>query len=113
MSYITLQLKSLSKFGTKVYLGRGRADIVFIDEENNRAAVIELKYGKETAQDAIEQIKEKGYAKKFIETWDTILIGISISGKKEINIAYEEILKDKNFSGEGTDDNSYDLPYSE
>lgn len=115
MSYITLQLKSLSKFGTEVYLGGGRADIVFIDEENNKAAVIELKYGKETAQNAIEQIKEKEYAKKFIETWDTILIGISVSGKKEINIAYEEIFKDKNFSGEGTskDDNSYDLPYNE
>jgi ribosomal protein L25 (general stress protein Ctc) len=115
MFYITLQLKSLSKFGTEVYLGGGRADIVFIDEENNKAAVIELKYCKETAQNAIEQIKEKEYAKKFIETWDTILIGISVSGKKEINIAYEEVFKDKNFSGEGTnkDDNSYDLPYSE
>jgi RecB family endonuclease NucS len=97
MSYITLQLKSLSKFGTEVYLGGGRADIVFIDEENNKAAVIELKYGKQTAQNAIEQIKEKEYAKKFIETWDTILIGISVSGKKEINIAYEEIFKDKIF----------------
>ena len=27
MSYIALQLKSLSKFGTEVYLGKGRADI--------------------------------------------------------------------------------------
>ena len=64
MSYITLQLKSLRKFGTEVYLGGGRADIVFIDEVNNKAVVTELKYGKETVQNSIEQIKEKVYAKK-------------------------------------------------
>ncbi|CAN0549207.1 unnamed protein product, partial [Ectocarpus sp. 12 AP-2014] len=97
MSYIALQLKSLSKFGTEVYLGKGRADIILIDEGNNKAVVIELKYGSETAQDAIEQIKDKDYAKGLVETetLDVVLMGISVTKNRKIDIAYEEVFKDK------------------
>ena len=41
-------------------------------------------------------------------------MGISVTKNRKIDIAYEEVFKDKNFSGNGNEvDNSYDLPYSE
>lgn len=114
MSYITLQLNSLTKFGTEIYLGEGRADIMFVDELNQKAAIIELKYDAENAKVAVEQIKNKEYAKKLLEKWNTALIGVSVSKDKVIDIEYEEVPKDDNFSGNGTstENNSCNLPYS-
>lgn len=111
MSYVTLQLKSISGFGTEVYLGTGRADIVLMDARNQKGMVIEFKYD-ENARVAIEQIKDKRYANKLSEKMETIIIGVNVSANKVVDVVYEEI--PKNLSGQGTDmvDNSYDLPYS-
>jgi len=113
MSYITLQLKSISKFGTEIYLGKGIADIMFIDELNKKGAVIELKYNKD-ATVAVEQAKTKEYANKLTEKMDTVVIGLNVSEDKEVDIKCYEVPKGKNFSGNGTneEDNSYNLPYS-
>ena len=114
ISYITLQLKSISKFGTEIYLGKGIADIMFIDELNKKGAVIELKYNKD-ATVAIEQTKTKEYANRLTEKMDTVVIGLNVSEDKEVDIRCYEIPKGKNFSGNGTNEgnNSYNLPYSD
>ena len=114
MSYITLQLKSISKFGTEIYLGKGIADIMLIDELNKKGAVIELKYNKD-ATVAVEQTKTKEYANRLTEKMDTVVIGLNVSEDKEVDIRCYEIPKGKNFSGNGANEgnNSYNLPYSD
>ena len=44
MCNICMRLLSISKFGTEINLGKGRADLLFIDNKNKKGAVIELKY---------------------------------------------------------------------
>ncbi len=115
MSYITLQLKSISKFGTEIHLGKGVADIMFIDKLNQKGIVIELKYNK-NATVAVEQVKTQEYTNSLIKEMDVIVIGVNVSQDKTVDIKYKEISKGDNLSGSGTnneENNSYNLPYNE
>jgi len=88
LSYITLQLKSISKFATEIYLGSGRSDIVFTDALNKKGAVIEIKYNGD-ASEAIQQVKDKDYTQKLIETMDTFIVGVNISENKKVDVQWE------------------------
>jgi hypothetical protein len=96
MSHIELQLKSFV-FGSELYLGNGRADIVIVDRVNRKAAVIELKYD-HTADKAFQQIIETEYAKKLVNQINTILIGINVNLDKTVTAQSKEMPKGKNFS---------------
>jgi|GEM_PF-1299266 len=110
MSYITLQLKSFSKYGTEVYLGQGIADIMITDEQNNKASIIEFKFNKKTASIGYEQIVNKKYAEELEKKFTTVKISLNVDMDKKVTVQHSV----KNFKGNGTDDegdNSYDLPY--
>ncbi|XP_047134989.1 uncharacterized protein LOC124812420 [Hydra vulgaris] len=91
MTYITLQLKSLSKFSAEVYFGNGRADIMLIDELNKNGLVMEINYIKD-ATEAVEQIKTKQYAKRLIDKLDIIIICLNVSDDKEVDIKCYKII---------------------
>ena len=61
------------------HTARGRSDLVFIAK--GRAVITELKLGK-SADEAISQIKERGYADKYLGKYDEVwLLGVSIAGE--------------------------------
>ena len=72
MSYIALQMRSITSFGTEIALEKGRADVAFINKEAGVGCVIELKYTekskecKKVAQEGLEQIEEKEYSKQIV-----------------------------------------------
>lgn len=59
INYICLQIKNFSKFGTEVYCGRKRADIILVDKTKSKGMIIELKYDKKNSSGAIKQIDKK------------------------------------------------------
>lgn len=87
-TYIILQVRTASIFASEMYLGKGRADLVLIDNASNKCAIIELKYNR-TANEAIAQIKEQEYAKNLQKRFETFLIGINVLPDKKVEIKYE------------------------
>lgn len=67
LNYIALQLPGMSHFGTEVYLGKGRADMVLLDKEQSKALIVELKYDQGSAAGALRQIKDSGYSGQFLK----------------------------------------------
>ena len=90
MFYVTFQLKNQSKYGSEVYLGKGIADIMFIDDLNKKSVIIELKYDIDS-KTAIKQIKDKKYSHMLSKKYETILIGLSVSKDKKVDINYKII----------------------
>ena len=65
--------------------GKGYADLVFIprNKVNKPAIIIELKFGS-TADDAVSQIKSRGYTTKLLEySKEIILVGINYDKKSK------------------------------
>ena len=102
MSYMALQLYSVTRFGTEICLEKGRADVAFINRNLGTASVIELKYTKdsskvkEAAESGMKQIEEKEYSKQLSKDYDVLLLGIGISQDKTIAICDKKLLLDKN-----------------
>ena len=98
MSYIALQLHSVTRFGTEISLEKGRADIAFINREQGTGSVIELKYTedsskcKKSAEEGLEQIEEKEYAKQLCKYYDVLLLGIGVSQDKQVAIVDKKSL---------------------
>ena len=92
MSYIALQLYSTTRFGTEICLEKGRADVALVNRDEGTAAVIELKYTqdssqcKKMAEEGLEQIEKKEYAKQLQKYYDVVLLGVGISKDKEIAV---------------------------
>ena len=73
--------------------GKGFADIVFVPRENRNlpAIIIELKKG-HTAEEAIQQIKERDYISKVSEyTKDILLVGINYNEDKTHSCVIERV----------------------
>jgi len=90
MTYIILQVRIASILASEMYLGKGRADLVLIDNGNKKAAIIELKYNK-TAREAIGQIKDREYYIALQKKFEVFLIGINIKPDKSVQIEYQII----------------------
>jgi len=90
MFYVTFQLKNQSKYGSEVYLGKGIADIMFIDNLNKKSVIIELKYDVDS-KTAIQQIKHKKYSHILSKKYESILIGLNVSKDKKVDINYKII----------------------
>ena len=97
MSYIALQLHSIASFGTEISLGKGRADVAFINKKESIGCVIELKYTEdsskceEAAKEGLEQIEDKEYSKQLCKYYDVLLMGIGISQDKSVFICDKRI----------------------
>ena len=78
LSYTVLQLKDISQFATEVYLGDGRADLLYLDEGSKKAVILELKFNDSNAKSAIKQIHTKGYAKPVSKDFEVINVGVNI-----------------------------------
>jgi hypothetical protein len=89
VTYIALQLKFLSKFGTEIYFDEGIAGIILEDELNNKGAVLEIKYKNEIS----EQTKTKEYANRLAEKKDTVVIELNVAENREVDIKFYEIAK--------------------
>lgn len=87
MNYIVLQVKTLTRFATEISIGNGRADIALIDVKNNCVAIIELKYN-QSALVALNQIKEKKYARDISDTFKTILLGVNVFSDKTVEVEH-------------------------
>jgi type I site-specific restriction endonuclease len=88
MTYIILQVRTASILASEMYLGKGRADLVLIDNSNKKAAIIELKYNK-TAGEAIDQIKHREYFSSLEKKFGVFLIGVDIKPDRSVQIEYE------------------------
>lgn len=88
MTYIILQVRTASILASEMYLGKGKADLVLIDNNNKKGAIIELKYNK-TAKEAIDQIKDREYYIALQKKFEVFLIGINIKPDKSVQIEYE------------------------
>ena len=86
VNYTALQLKKINQFGTEVYLGNGRVDLFMVHQQSNKVIIIEFKYDKQEANSAIEQIKEKQYAKPMPKGYEVIQIGINVDYDKNVNV---------------------------
>lgn len=84
LNYIALQLKEVTHFATEVYLGKGYADILLVDENKKKSMVIELKYNQKDLDGAIRQIHEKQYLKPMPKDFTQMLLGVNINDNKEI-----------------------------
>jgi hypothetical protein len=89
VTYIALQLKFLSKFGTEIYFDEGIAGIILENELFKKGAVIEIKYKKE----ASEQTKTKEYSNRLAEKKDTVVIELNVAEHREVDIKFYEIAK--------------------
>jgi len=90
MTYIILQVRTASILASEMYLGKRRADLVLIDNSNKKAAIIELKYNK-TAEEAVDQIKDREYFTILKKKFEVFLIGINIKPDKSVQVEYEVI----------------------
>jgi hypothetical protein len=90
MFYVCFQIKNQLKFGSEVYLGKGIADIMFIDDLNKKSIIIELKFNI-GSKIAIQQIKDKKYSQIISKKYETILIGLNVSKDKRVDISYKII----------------------
>ncbi|MGC0372304.1 MAG: hypothetical protein DGJ47_001016 [Rickettsiaceae bacterium] len=85
LNYVALQLKEITHFATKVYLGKGRADLLLVDENKKKSMIVELKYNQKDADGAIKQIYEKEYLKPIPKDFEQILLGVNINDNKHIS----------------------------
>ena len=94
MNYIVLQIVTARRFGSEVHLGEGRADIAFIDDDNNKAVVIEMKFN-DSPESAIKQIKAKDYTREFTGRYDVIIAGVAVDMDKNVKLACEYLPRGK------------------
>ncbi|MGC0371947.1 MAG: hypothetical protein DGJ47_000648 [Rickettsiaceae bacterium] len=85
LNYVALQLKEITHFATEVYLGKGRADLLLVDENKKKSMIVELKYNQKDADGAIKQIYEKEYLKPIPKDFEQILLGVNINDDKNIS----------------------------
>ena len=90
MSYIALQIKSLSEFGKDVCLGTGIAVIVLTCGRNNKGIVIEIEYSK-SAITFLDKIETIILAEKLSEKMNVIFIRLNLSRYNDVEVKYVEI----------------------
>ncbi|HJK86896.1 MAG TPA: AAA family ATPase [Candidatus Megaira endosymbiont of Nemacystus decipiens] len=90
LSYTVLQLKDISQFATEVYLGDGRADLLYLDEANKKAVILELKFDDSDAKAAIKQIHTKNYAKPIPIDFEVVNVGVNLDMKKALTVEIEK-----------------------
>ena len=76
-------------------MGKGRADLVLIDKQNGKAAILEFKYAKKGASVAVDQIREREYAKELERRFKLFLIGINVFRDQTVDVTYEIVDKTK------------------
>lgn len=71
--------------------GKGYCDYIFIPKKSgNPAMILELKYN-HSAQEALQQIKEKNYIQKVKHCKEVILVGISYDEAKRHSCQIEKV----------------------
>jgi hypothetical protein len=89
IGHASLQMRSATQFGTEVYVGKGRADCLIIDDKRKKAIILELKYGKEGAKEAIDQITEKEYGRPIPKSYEVINIVLHVRHDKSVTSKFE------------------------
>ena len=89
IGHASMQMRSATQFGTEVYVRKGRADCLIIDDKRKKAIILELKYGKEGAKAAIDQIAEKEYGRPIPQEYEVVNIGLHVSHDKSVKSEFE------------------------
>eukprot|EP01041_Mallomonas_annulata_P009086 gene9086-18827_t len=90
MNCTILQVRSIASFATEIYVGDGKADIVFIDDDsvNQKAVIMEMKYAG-SSEAVLKQIVEKKYSKGLVGKYRTVLLGVIVDEDKSVQISYK------------------------
>ena len=83
--YSVASLSGRIEVRAEEHTARGRSDLVFIAK--GRAVITELKLGR-SADEALQQIDERGYADKYLGKYDEVwLLGVNIS-REDLHVSW-------------------------
>jgi hypothetical protein len=86
INYAAVRIPQLSRFGTEVPMGVGRADMVLIHKDSKKAIILEVKFeqGEMGALKGIDQIESRNYGDKIPKDYKIIKIGLNVDLDKNV-----------------------------
>jgi len=86
INYAAVRIPQLSRFGTEVPMGLGRADMVLIHKDSKKAIILEVKFeqGEMGALKGIDQIESRNYDDKIPKDYKIIKIGLNVDLDKNV-----------------------------